>query len=367
MHALPNLQEFFAALRAEGINVSSGQADDCCQALLHVDWLDRDCFYAAMACSLIKEYNLYPLFDELFNRYFHPDHVATGQPARAPLKDKPNHLDPQLVFNEGSSFSQGVPINSQGSSQAPPAGNYNPLDIDFRLADVDDVRRMELMFPLIARRLAAKMVKKNRRQSLSQLNFRKTIRQSMGSGGIPMDLIATERIREKPVVIILCDVSGSVMTFSSFALALLAALERFFRTIRTFGFIDEIDEITRLVLSGDPLRLRSHVFKNARVVGVNGHSDYGAVLKAFHLRHRELLTHKTTLLVFGDARNNWGRDESEVLAEIKRQVKKVYWFNPEPAFRWNVGDSRMHIYARHCDAVFPCSTLNELERGFSRL
>lgn len=367
MQALPNLQAFFAALRQEGIGVSIGQAHDCCQALLHVDWSDRDCFYAAMSSSLVKEYSLYPVFDELFQRFFQAGHVITGRTGESLSRNDYNTYDPHLVFNEGSSFAQGVPVNAQDSAQAPPAANNNPLETDFRLASIADVRRMELMFPVVARRLAAKMVKKNQRNSAHQLNFRKTIRQSMGTGGIPLDLSTSQRVRERPVLVILCDVSGSVMTFSSFALALLASMGRFFRQIRSFAFIDEIDDISRLVQTGDPLHLRSHIFRHAHVTGISGHSDYGAVFKAFQSRHHNLLNHKTTLLIFGDARNNWARDEAELLQEMKRRVKKICWFNPEPPQRWNIGDSRMSVYAPHCDAVFACANLIELERALGRL
>ncbi len=211
------------------------------------------------------------------------------------------------------------------------------------------------------------MVKKRNHNNLAMIDFRRTIRNSMSTGGVPVDIFTVKKTREKPVILTMCDLSGSVMTFSCFALALIASLERFFREMDSFAFIDDIDEITGLLFAGNPLDLRTHVLKNARVVGASGYTDYGVSLKAFHQRYRHHLSPKTSVLIFGDARNNWFNDESWVLQEMKKNVRKIYWFNPEPKRNWGMGDSRIHEYQQYCTQVFECSTLLKLEQAISQL
>ncbi|MBC7074706.1 MAG: VWA domain-containing protein [Syntrophomonadaceae bacterium] len=362
-----SLLQFFEELRHEGVQVTPSQAMDCCQALLYVNWLKKEQFYTALLTTLVKEHSYQAIFDEVYSRYFEFDFSMSNPKPKEQLHQliKTVNTAEDPVGGENQ-LPVGLPQN-RGSSSQPSRGRKNPLEQEFSEANLEDIRRMEALFPLIARRLAAKMIKKRKRNDRSNINYRGTIRRSMATGGIPVDIITSKKVRERPVILILCDVSSSVMNFSNFALALLAALENFFRQIRTFAFIDEIDEITHLLQKGNPLNLRSHIFKNAKVVGVSGYSDYGFVFRTFLDRYPGCLSHKTTVLIFGDARNNWFADESWVLKKIKGQVRRIYWFNPEPKEIWGSGDSRMYEYIKYCDKSFACPNLLELEKAIGQL
>jgi hypothetical protein len=367
MTVLHNLQGFFAELRREGVLITPSQATDCCQAVMQVDWEREEYFYSALFSTLIKDFAHQETFDQVFQRYFIPgkEHRHPEKENIAPVVYRPEDFIEQISIS-GGQMAMGNSLSQGGAAQSPGASK-NPLDQDFSLDSLADIHKLEAVFPIIARRLAAKMVRKRKHNHMAMIDFRRTIRSSMSSGGVPIDLFTITKSREKPVILTLCDVSGSVMTFSCFSLALIASLERFFRKIDCFAFIDEIDEITRLLTSGNPLDLRTHVLKNAKVVGASGYTDYGMSFKSFHERYRRCLTHKTTVLIFGDARNNWFNDESWVLQEMKKNVRKIFWFNPEPERRWGVGDSRIYEYQKHCTRVFECSTLMSLEKAISQL
>jgi uncharacterized protein len=147
---------------------------------------------------------------------------------------------------------------------------------------------------------------------------------------------------------------------------LVHCLERFFRRVRGFAFVDELDEITALLYRAKPQALRSQVYRQADVVK-DGRTDYGYCLKAFLKRYGRDLTPNSHLLIFGDARNNWFHSEPQALAGLQERVKRVYWFNPEAHKIWNTGDSVMKHYAVSCTRVFSCSSLRELEQAFSSL
>ncbi len=366
MKVLHSLQGFFIELRGEGVPITPSQARDCCQALLQVDWTEEAYFYSALFCTLVKDYAYQATFDRVFQRYFHPLASSAPEPERIPPI-----IYRQLDANEEISISGGQMAlgtsQSQGGAADSPGGSKNPLDQDFRLNSMEDIHQLEALFPIVARRLAARMVRKRKQNNLAMIDFRRTIRHSMSSGGVPLELFTIKKTREKPLILALCDVSGSVMTFSCFSLALIAALARFFRQIDSFAFIDEIDEVSKLLLSGHPLDLRNHVLRHAKVVGASGYTDYGVSFKSFHQRYGRYLSHKTTVLIFGDARNNWFNDESWVLQEMKLRVRKIYWFNPEPQRNWGLGDSRIYEYQKYLTQVFECSTLSQLEKAISQL
>ena len=256
----------------------------------------------------------------------------------------------------------GAPQLRTGSSPFP-RSSKNPLEKDFSLLDLDEVRKIEALFPLISRRLAARMIKKKKKNDPSQIDFRRTIRRSMATGGVPADIFTNHKSKEKPVILAICDVSQSVMEFSCFALALLASAEAFFRDISIFAFIDEIDEVNQLLAKSDPLTLRSQVLRKAKVVGEEGYTNYGLAFKAFVERFSGKLTHKTSVLIFGDARNNNYRDEAWALESISNQAKRVYWFNPEPRELWGSGDSCMKRYRKYCDDAFACPNILEFRKS----
>jgi hypothetical protein len=359
------LQNFFRELRGEGIPVTASQVEDCCRALLMVNWLNEEYFYTALYSTLVKDNSHQTAFNEVYRRCFYPGFRDTIEPKWYP----PVYRDMGLSDEISGYAADALPVHGMQSLRGGQSQSLrNPLDQTFSLADLDDVRKMESLFPIIAKRLAARMIKKNQLNDQTNINYRKTMRQSMSSGGIPLELITQKRYREKPIVIAICDISGSVMTFSCFALAMLASMQRFFRQLRTFAFIEQIEEITPLLRLGDPLNLRNTVLNKARgVMGSGGYTDYGSSFKGFIKTYEGILSHKTTVLIFGDARNNWFNDETWALQEIKTRAKRVYWFNPEPESSWQRGDSRMYNYLKYCDRYFSCPNMSKLERAIGQL
>lgn len=367
------MQNFFEALRHEGMPVSPSHAVDCYEALNSIDWDVEDYFYSALFSTLLKDYNYKPLFDHVYEHFF------KSSPCILRLKGQQVLSREDLLGLEGENSQAGDvsgDINAEGAesqgtfinkSSSAPDGRKNPLSQDFRLDSIDDVRRMETLFPIIAKRLASKMIIKNKRNDRNFINFRRTMRKSMSTGGIPLDLITRRKQKERPVLFALCDVSVSVLQFSCFALALLASLEKFFQHVRSFGFVDEVDEITYMLRHADPFTLRTNVLKNARVVGRRGYSDYGISFKNFLERYGSQLSLKTTVLIFGDGRNNWGNDEAWAVEEIRKRTKKMYWFNPENKDTWDTGDSRMREYLKYCDRSFEVTNLLQMEDAFCEL
>ncbi|MEA4924490.1 MAG: VWA domain-containing protein [Syntrophomonadaceae bacterium] len=366
MGFLAILQDFWADLRREGIPITISQAEDCCRALKLVDWSIEEYFYMALYSTLIRERSHQPIFANVYAYYFKPG----AKPKTTPSQWKaPIYRESDLIENVSEYASEALPVQGMqalrgGLSQ----GTRNPLDQSFQLADLHDIRKMESLFPLIARRLAARMIKQNRRNDRNIINYRRTVRNSMGTGGVPFNIITCRKHKEKPVIIALCDISGSVMTFSCFALALLASIQRFFRQVRTFAFIEELTEITPLLTQADPLNLRNHVLHEARqVMGVRGYTNYGASFRGFIQRYRHILSPRASVLILGDGRNNWNYDEAWALAEISKRVKRVYWLNPEPEFNWARGDSRMVEYCKFCYKSFSCPSLSKLEHALAQL
>jgi len=212
----------------------------------------------------------------------------------------------------------------------------------------------------LARKLATRIAARRRPGRDGRLDIPRTVRRSLLTGGVPFDPAFRPRRPHKPELVLLCDVSGSVASFSRFTLQLVHALQERFVTVRSFAFIDELDEVTRWFATGDAEEAARRLLVEARLVHLDGHSDYGRALSRFHLDHLDAVTPRTSVLVLGDARNNHRQANAWVLGEVQRRARQVYWLNPEPRRFWDTGYSIASSYARHVDAMVEVRNLAQL-------
>ena len=133
--------------------------------------------------------------------------------------------------------------------------------------------------------------------------------------------------------------------------------------VRLYLF-DGIDEVTQYFKATEDIgEAINRVNTEADVVWVDGHSDYGHAFEVFWERYGKDISSKTTVLLLGDARNNYHAAQSWVVKEISKRARHVYWLNPEPKSYWNTGDSIVGEYGAFTDGVFECRNLRQLE-GF---
>ena len=194
-----------------------------------------------------------------------------------------------------------------------------------------------------------------------KLSIRRTLHESMGTGGVPFRLVTEPAKPPRPEIVVLADMSGSVASFSRFTLDLLVALDSRMNRLRVFSFVDGLADITELVREARGAGRRVTAREAAdRAVRLNGSSDYGHVLREFAASHGPRLTRRSVVLVVGDARSNYGDPAVASFADIAGRAGQVYWLNPEPRRYWNDGDSVIGQYAPWCAQVRECRTLRQI-------
>jgi len=238
-----------------------------------------------------------------------------------------------------------------------------PEDIDVMHATRDELAALKVALHPLSRKLAVRLARKRRHRHRGPLDFRATVRQSLSTGGVPVEPRFRHPHPSKPEIFVIADVSGSVASFARFTLLLVHAISSQFSKVRSFVFVDGIDEVTRFFEGAeDPAVAVHRINTEADVVWVDGHSDYGHALTVFNDRWGEEVTSRASVLLLGDARNNYHESQAWVLAELRSRARHVYWLNPEPAAYWGSGDSIVDEYGTYCDAVVECRTLRQLER-----
>ena len=217
--------------------------------------------------------------------------------------------------------------------------------VDFLRASRDDMAELKRqVFPL-ARRLATRLTARRRLGKTGQLDFRRTVRASLATGGVPIVTHHRPHKPHKPELVVLCDVSGSVAGFAHFTLMLAFALSEQFTKVRAFAFIDTCDEVSRFFApGGDIADALARMSNEAELVWFDGHSDYGHSIEAFAERYPDAVGPRTSLLILGDARNNYRATGSATLKRLVSQARHAYWLNPEPSAYWGSGDSVTGAY-----------------------
>ncbi|MGZ5396935.1 MAG: vWA domain-containing protein, partial [Mycobacterium sp.] len=204
-------------------------------------------------------------------------------------------------------------------------------NVEFLRASGEQLRQMQRVVKPLARTLATRLAARRRRSRRGEIDLRKTLRKSMSTGGVPIDVVLKKPHPARPELVVLCDVSGSVAGFSHFTLMLVHALRQQFSRVRVFAFIDTTDEVTELF--GPDADLAVAVQRITREAGVytrDGHSDYGHAFASFMNTWPNVLSPRSSLLVLGDGRNNYRNPELELLAHMVNSSRHAHWLNPEP-------------------------------------
>jgi uncharacterized protein with von Willebrand factor type A (vWA) domain len=242
-----------------------------------------------------------------------------------------------------------------------------PEDLDFVRATRDEIMQLRRVIGPLARRLATRLAMKRKHARRGRLDVRKTVRASLSTGGVPFDTKFKHRSVHKPELFIICDISGSVAAFARFTLMFVHAFQAQFSRVRSFVFVDTLDEVTHLFEHEDFLVAIDRMNQEADVVWLDGHSDYGTSLERFWGANANGLGPRASVLILGDARNNYREPSSWVVKEMRKKAKRVYWLNPEPTMYWDTGDSIASEYGRYCDGMVEVRNLRQLEEFISKV
>lgn len=409
------------SLQALGVQVSLSEIIDATRSTAEIDLMSREQLREALRATLIKDARHYAVFEREFDHCFparpwrdraahggdEPTNViealATGEglaDAAAALVDEHGGLDGELrsekhhvqrVFHGADIARLMSRVRVDDPTVTPEQlrarvdelkrligsdirAHLDPYidgvldddiasdvqDVDFLDASRAELDQMRAAIKPIARKLASRLARK-RQHRTGRVNFRRTVRRSLGTGGVPLDVAHDRPRQHKPELFVLCDVSGSVAEFSLFTLTLMSALAAELARTRSFVFVDAVDEITELLESTDHLIEPWQLMRNTNVIGDDGHSDYGSVLEQFwdDTAHADI-GRMSTLIITGDARTNHRGTGVEWLAKMHERARRVYWLNPEPRADWNTYDSEMDAYAAHCHSTHEVRTLRQL-------
>ena len=247
------------------------------------------------------------------------------------------------------------------TEELPPSRPLNELDRALPSGPLQDLAAVHRVVTQLKRRLATQGHEARGHRKHAHVDVRRTMRASLSTGGVPVELKFRPKRPRRPEIYVLCDVSTSVTSASVFFLSVLHALHDTFRKMRSFVFVERISEVTDVFARERSFKAASQaISKDAGVADVSGYTDYGRVWREFLELVEDDLHPRATVIVLGDARTN-GRDpRADLFSAVADRAGRTFWLNPEPRLYWNYGDSVIAAYEQHCEA-YECWTTKQLE------
>jgi len=245
----------------------------------------------------------------------------------------------------------------------PPSRPLAEFDRSLPGGPLQDLAQVHRVVAQLKRRLATHGHEMRGRRRSQVVDVRRTMRASLETGGVPLRLRYRPRRPRRPEIYVLCDVSTSVTSASVFFLSVLHALHDAFRKLRSFAFVERIDEVTEFFERERSFAAISQkIAREAGVADVSGYTDYGRVWMEFLDKVSDDLDPRSTVIVLGDARTNGREPHAPTFGRVAERAGRMFWLNPEPRLYWNYGDSVMAAYEPYCDGVFECWTTKQLEQ-----
>jgi uncharacterized protein with von Willebrand factor type A (vWA) domain len=378
--------ELVQALRTREVDVSVAETLDAVAAVAAAG-VERETMREALAAALVKDEADRPTFDRVFDELF-PTLGAPAAAGRRKRRVRGGGGGAMPVGKGGSSGGDGHrtaekqrPAEerrpAEGQPKRPPASLVRPpaherpredpprrgratrarlLALPFGDFTSRDVEEARALVRELGARLRGRLARRERQARRGRLDFRRTLRAAVPSGGVPARLRWRGRRPGRPDLVVLCDLSGSVAAASELCLGLVAPAADYFRRVHLFAYVDRLCPVSIE---------RGHVAPEGRL-DLHARSDFGRVLDDLWQRHRAALTRTTLLLVLGDARNNRLPPRVDLLRVVRDRVQRIVWLVPEPRARWSTGDSVLHLYAPSCEAVVECLDLGTLVAAVRR-
>ncbi len=241
------------------------------------------------------------------------------------------------------------------------------LEKSFYNLTEEEIRRMREVVTRLAQRIKNILSIRRRRLKKGKLDLHAMLRRNMAHGGVPFEVIYKQRRKDRPKLVILCDVSSSVANVSRFMLQFVHSLQEAFTKIRSFVFVSELGEVTQLFHDEEINAAIEKALDGGDVINVYTRSNFGHAFHDFWKNHLSAIDKKTTVLVLGDARNNYNDPRAWCLRDIHSKAKNVVWLNPESPSAWGFGDSVMDRYLPHVDVAEECRNLRQLSKVVDRL
>jgi len=275
----------------------------------------------------------------------------------AMLRENMRGLSEQISQHVGTTLAEQM-------AEQEPRARPDLLDVPLQRLSSGDLEDVRDEVRRLAARLRTRAALRQKRAKSGQFDARKTIRKNMRYGGVPLEAQFRKR-HKKPSLILVCDLSTSMRYAVEFLLTLVYELSDQVRRTRSFIFIHDLVDVSTILAELPPREAVAQVMAD-NPPGYYS-TDLGNSLNSFQKEYMHLIDSRTTVIFFGDGRNNYNDPRLDIAREMQRKGRRLIWFCPEPQRQWGSGDSDMWEYRMVADKVFMVNSLRQLADAVDRI
>jgi uncharacterized protein with von Willebrand factor type A (vWA) domain len=324
IRAVDRLARFPGFLRANGFGIAGGDAVQALRAAERTGVLDQDVLRWSLKALLCRRGDEWQRFDELFDAWFLPAN-RWQRPERREAAD-----GAQSDAHPGGSR-EGEKADDEDVRPRRAASREEVLSsADFSaLAEREHALEIEALMRRLARQLKQIRLRREARARRGRrLDLPGTIRRSVASGGTPIHLLWRNQRTERPRLVLLIDVSRSMVLYSFFYLRLARALANELDDVHSFIFHTRVTAVSQALHDSDPWRAQERLHLIAQ--GWAGGTRIGESLAQFNREHAPRVVHgRTAVLVLSDGYDTGEPQQlSDALAQLRRRARRLVWINP---------------------------------------
>jgi uncharacterized protein with von Willebrand factor type A (vWA) domain len=322
--AAERLARFPGFLRANGFGIAGGDAVQALRAAERTGVLDQDVLRWSLKALLCRRGDEWQRFDELFDSWFLPANRWQRLERREAADGAQSDAHP------GGSR-EGEKADDEDLRPRRAASREEVLSsADFsELAEREHALEIEALMRRFARQLKRIRLRREARAHRGRrLDLPGTIRRSVASGGTPFHLLWRNQRSERPRLVLLVDVSRSMVLYSFFYLRLARALASELGDVHSYIFHTRVTEVSQALHDSDPWRAQERLHLIAQ--GWAGGTRIGESLAQFNREHAPRVVHgRTAVLVLSDGYDTGEPKQlSEALAQLRRRARRLVWINP---------------------------------------
>jgi uncharacterized protein with von Willebrand factor type A (vWA) domain len=324
LKAADRLARFPGFLRANGFGIAGGDAVQALRAAERTGVLDQDVLRWSLKALLCRRGDEWQRFDELFDSWFLPANRWQRLERREAADGAQSDAHP------GGSR-EGEKADDEDLRPRRAASREEVLSsADFsELAEREHALEIEALMRRFARQLKRIRLRREARAHRGRrLDLPGTIRRSVASGGTPFHLLWRNQRSERPRLVLLVDVSRSMVLYSFFYLRLARALASELGDVHSYIFHTRVTEVSQALHDSDPWRAQERLHLIAQ--GWAGGTRIGESLAQFNREHAPRVVHgRTAVLVLSDGYDTGEPKQlSEALAQLRRRARRLVWINP---------------------------------------
>ena len=234
------------------------------------------------------------------------------------------------------------------------------MERDLKRITESEVPQVLRLMKRMAKALATQLSRRRKRsRATQQVDLRRTIRGNLRYGGTLLKVSYRQRSRTKPKILLLCDVSGSMIRYVAFVLQFLFSVANLAYNIESFIFAEELERLTPTFRSKPTLKeVMDTIMTRSAQWGKGTHLHQSLV--TMKTRHRRVLQPATVVVILSDTKTLHAEAAAEELALLGRSVKKIIWLNTMPREEWP-RHRTVELFRKHAQ-MFPCNTLSDLAK-----